>query len=111
MNERQRLILEFSKENEEFQTKDILEFFKWKFGVERMTVIRDLNFLIKNNFLSQKWKGRSIKYFFSEKNKIFEEINLDDYFSVSYDRRNVNKSFNLRFLTFLKKLIFFQKKK
>jgi len=109
MNERQKLILEFAKEKIEFQTKDVLEFFEWKFDVERMTVIRDLNFLVKNNLLSQKWKWRAVKYFFSVKNKIFEEINLDDYFSVNYEKRKIFKTFNFELFNTLKKVDIFSK--
>lgn len=107
MNDRQKLILEFAKEKEEFQTKDILEFFEWKFDVERMTVIRDLKILLKNNLLSQKWKWRAVKYFFSGKNKIFENIDLEEYFSISYDRRKINKSFNFDVFDILKEVEIF----
>lgn len=112
MNERQKLILDFAKRNEEFQTKDILVFFEWKFEVERMTVIRDLNFLVQKNILSQKWKWRAVKYFFEEKNKIFENINLDDYFSISYDKRKTLKTFNFDLFNIFKEVdIFIQDEK
>lgn len=107
MNERQKLIIEFAKQNNEFQTKDILVFFEWKFEVERITIIRDLNFLVENNILSQKWKWRAVKYFFSEKNEIFEEIDLDEYFSISYDRRKIFKSFNFDLFDTLKEVDIF----
>ena len=107
MNERQKLIIEFAKQNNEFQTKDILVFFEWKFEVERITIIRDLNFLVENNILSQKWKWRAVKYFFSEKNEIFEEIDLDEYFSTAYDKRKIFKSFNFDLFDTLKEVDIF----
>ena len=107
MNERQKLILEFAKEKQEFQTKDILDFFNWKFEVERITVIRDLNFLVKNNLLSQKWKGRAVKYIFWEKNKIFEEIDFEKYFSIDYNRREIFKNFNFNLFDTLKEVDIF----
>ena len=109
MNKRQKLILDFAKGKQEFQTKDILKLFEWNFDVERMTVIRDLNFLVKNNLLTQKWKGRAVKYFLSEKNKIFEQIDLEKYFSIAYDKRKVNKTFNFDIFQTLKEVDIFTK--
>jgi DeoR/GlpR family transcriptional regulator of sugar metabolism len=53
MNERQKLIIEFAKKREYFQTKDVLDFFVGKISVERITVIRDLSFLVSENILEQ----------------------------------------------------------
>ncbi len=109
MNKRQELILDFARQKQEFQTKDILDFFHGKFDVERITVIRDLNFLVKNNLLSQKWKGRAVKYFLSEKNKLFEQIDLEKYFFIPYDKRQVNKTFNFDIFQTLKEVDIFTK--
>ena len=110
MNKRQELILEFAKQKKEFQTKDIVDFFEWKFQVERMTVIRDLNFLVKNNLLNQKWKWRAVKYFLSDENKFFEEIDLEKYFNTNFEDRKINKTFNFEIFNILKDVDIFSKK-
>lgn len=107
MNERQQLIITFAKENNEFQTKDILDYFTWKFAVERITIIRDLNFLVKNKLLHQTWKWRSVKYFFSEKNKIFETIETNKYFATPFDAREVYTSFNFEIFDTLREVAIF----
>ena len=110
MNKRQELILEFAKQKKEFQTKDIVDFFEWKFQVERMTVIRDLNFLVKNNLLNQKWKWRAVKYFLSDENKFFEEIDLEKYFNTNFEDRKINKTFNFEIFNILKDVDIFSDK-
>jgi len=107
MNQRQQSIITYAQENNEFQTKDILEYFAWKFEVERMTIIRDLKFLVKSNLLRQTWKWRSVKYFFSEKYTIFVEINREEYFSVAHDKRNVLTSFNFALFDSLREVDIF----
>ena len=107
MNQRQQLIVEFAKQNNEFQTKDVLDFFEWKVDVERITVIRDLGFLVKNKILTQTWKGRAVKYSFSQSNKIFEQIDLEEYFSLAYDKRAILKSFNFELFDTLKEVTIF----
>lgn len=107
MNPRQLAILEYAKQYQEFQTKDILEFFVWKFDVERMTVIRDLWWLVELHLLSQSGKGRSAKYLFTETSKIFEPIDIDTYFTTPYDRRQVLTSFNFDIFEILQEVDIF----
>ena len=107
MNPRQLAILEYAKQYQEFQTKDILEFFVWKFDVERMTVIRDLWWLVELHLLSQSGKGRSAKYLFTETSKIFEPIDIDTYFTTPYDRRQALTSFNFDIFEILQEVDIF----
>ncbi len=109
MNERQLLILEFAKQHQAFQTKDILEYFEWRFEVERMTVIRDLGGLVDDHILSQKWKWRAVKYFLSEKNKIFQPMHVDEYFATSYDQREIYTTFNFEIFGTLQEVAIFTK--
>ena len=109
MNSRQLIIIEYAKQYPEFQTKDILEFFVWKFDVERMTVIRDLAWLVDQGMLTPTGKGRSVKYLFAETNKIFKPIDIDTYFTTPYDRRQVLTSFNFDIFEILQEVDIFSK--
>ncbi len=106
LNERQKIIIEFAKNKKDFQTKDILDFVFEKFPVERITITRDLSFLVSNNILKQEWKWRSVKYFLSEDCKIFEEIDVENYFQLSYEKRDVQESFNFEIFKILENDIF-----
>ncbi len=94
LNERQGLIVLFAKENDKFQTKDVFLVVKKKFDVERLTIVRDLSFLEKNNVLKKQGKGRAISYSISKSYFITEEIDVNQYFKKEADDRNIKKKFN-----------------
>lgn len=58
-------------------------------NVSRITVIRDLNLLLKLGWIEQSGGGKYIKYSLKPDREIFVPVNLDDYFSVPQDQRNV----------------------
>ena len=109
LNERQKLIIEFAKKTKNFQTKDVLDFLVGKFSVERKTIIRDFSFLISLNILIQKWKWRAVNYSLSKNYKILEEIDLEKYFSVEYEKREIQESFNFDIFKLLEINLFTQK--
>lgn len=61
----------------------------------RITIIRDLNHLIKLGWINQVGGGKYLKYSLRENKRLFTPIDLNNYFSGSVDSRNIKyKSFN-----------------
>lgn len=102
--ERQQKILAFIRNNQKTSSSDILSFLKDE--VERKTLQRDLNELFEKKFISQSGSGRGVVYFIDEKDKIFEKIDLKEYFDIPYLKREVRESFNFEILTILEDDIF-----
>src|SRR3972149_6125659 len=73
--------------------------------VSRITVIRDLNFLLKLGWIEQSGGGKYIKYSLKPGREIFVPVNIEDYFIVSIDQRKVRyTSFSLKAIDKLKDL-------
>jgi len=108
IKERRLEILEFIKERQKVQIWD-LSILADKFWVDKKTIQRDLQILIKNNLIEKKWNLKFTFYIFSEKNKIFENIDLERYFSIPYDKRKINKTFNFDIFQTLKEVDVFTK--
>lgn len=94
LNERQQIVIDFAKKEKIFQTKDVLGVIEEKFGVKRLTLIRDLSFLEKNNILEKRGKGRSISYSISKRYLALEKIDVAEYFSRPFSERRARPSFN-----------------
>ena len=93
-NDRQKFIIDFAKKKKNFQTKDIFVIIKEEFGVERLTVVRDLSLLVKNNLLKKQGQGRSVVYKISSRYLMFEKVDVEKYFSSSFNNRDAMSSFN-----------------
>lgn len=95
MNKKQKRhnqIFNYIKNENKVSNSDILFFLEdW---IDRKTLQRDLKEMIERKIISQGWSARSIFYFVSEENKIFEEINVESYFKKKYEQRDIQKSFN-----------------
>jgi len=73
--------------------------------VSRITVIRDLNFLLKLGWIEQSGGGKYIKYSLKPGKEISVPVNIEDYFGVPIDQRKVTyPSFNLAIIDKLKNL-------
>ena len=94
LNARQQRIIDFAKEHKTFQTKDIFAIVAKEFGVERMTVVRDLSFLVREKILLKTGKGRSVAYNLSGQSSFIKPINVEKYYKVSFRDRNINPVFN-----------------
>lgn len=94
LSERQRIIIDFAKKGKTFQTKDVLGVVEEKFGVKRLTIIRDLSFLEKNNILEKHGKGRSISYDISKQYLALEKVDVTEYFSRPFSERDAKPIFN-----------------
>jgi prophage maintenance system killer protein len=74
--------------------------------ISRITIIRDLNHLIKLDWIKQVGGGKYLKYSLKENKALLAPVNIDDYFSKTTDLRNVrHKSFNFDLIGNLKELL------
>jgi len=106
LNKRQEFILKLIKDNKGTQTGEVLSFVNGEFSVDRRTVIRDINILLEKNLISQTGFGRSVSYFISEENSIFDNIDLEKYFSTPYIEREIKENFNFDIFKILEQNIF-----
>ncbi len=106
LNNRQIKIIEFAEKNKSFQTKDLLPFIKEEFNVERLTIVRDLSLLTKKLILVKKGKGRNTSYQISDKYLLIKDYDVDKYFSVPHNKRDIKPFFNKEVIDFLKSDIF-----
>ena len=96
MSSRPALILNFIDNNTNVQTQSIREYLAVSLGIDisRMTVIRDIEVLLKNDFVQKKGLGRSVVYEITPKGTLLSPIDSKAYFEKSPDQRtNTKKSF------------------
>lgn len=63
--------------------------------VSKITVIRDLDKLIKDDLVARSGSGPSVRYKISPSYMILNDADVDRYFSVDPDRREARSDFNL----------------
>jgi len=98
----QKSILDFIEENKNSSSSQMASFF----GVDKTTIQRNLKKLLKENKVSISGAGRSVIYYISPYNKIFEEVDVEEYFSVHYEKREVREGFNFEIFEILSGEIF-----
>ncbi len=92
LNDRQLKILEFIKRSNKVSNQEIKEYLR---NTSRITVVRDLNFLLKDGLIDKKGKGRSVYYEEKVKNDFLQYIDIDKYFQKEAEQRKLKfKSFN-----------------
>jgi hypothetical protein len=106
LSERRLAIVDFAKKEKAFQTKDIFSVIGEKFKIERLTVVRDLSFLEKNNVLKKEGKGRSVSYKIAPQYLALEKINVEEYFSLPFSERKVRPLFNDEIFSILNDSLF-----
>ena len=104
MNKRQQQIIEFAQKSHSFKNKDLVAFFDDKYS--RETIIRDLSFLCKQNFLQKSGAGAFVVYSLSENYRILEDIDVKEYFDTPYLKRDIKESFNFEIFSILENDIF-----
>ena len=109
MNERQEQIVEFAKKNKSFKNKDLVNFFNDEYS--RETITRDLSFLCQKNILKKSGAGAFVVYSLSESYGILKDIEVSQYFEVSYMQREVKESFNFEIFDLLEHEIFTEEEK
>ena len=90
LNKRQNDILDFVRQNDGVSNAQIKDYLAGVFGaVSRVTVARDLSYLVKNGLVAVKGKGRSVRYFDKEQNQLLRFFDPDIYFQKGPDERSV----------------------
>lgn len=64
-----------------------------KAELSKITFIRDLNYLIANNFVKRTGKAKNTSYSLAEKNSLLTFIDLEAYFKTDFEDRNINIKF------------------
>jgi hypothetical protein len=106
-HERQNLLVKILKDNGNLQISDFSPILKkYNIDVDDRTILRDLNDLIDQNFISKEGIAKSTYYYIADSNKIFENIDVEKYFTKEYEKRKVQESFNFEIFDSLQKDIF-----
>lgn len=87
IKERQQKILGFLSEKGPASSSQITAFLDK--DITRFTVLRDLNYLLKNKIIKKSGKGRSIRYEVFSPNRLLSYINPNEYFKKGPDERGI----------------------
>ena len=79
---RQQNIINYIQSKGKVANAEILDFFDNT--IERTTLQRDLNLLLKKGLITKSGSGRSTAYSISKINKISLPINIEEYFNTPY---------------------------
>jgi len=93
----ERQILDFLKNNPESSSNEILQGIEEKKSIA--TVKRFLSKLVSEKLISTAGKGKSTKYRLSPFYKLFEKIDIEQYYEKEIDERIIIKNFNFSLLT------------
>jgi Fic family protein len=95
LTDRQILILEFIRSQEQTNTKKIKEHLESKTGtLNRVTIIRDLDILITKALIKKTGEGRGVSYSILNKNPLMSFRDTEKYFEQSLEDRDPQESFN-----------------
>lgn len=112
LNKRQDKILEYISQGSVFSTADILSLIEKDFAkTSRITIVRDLTFLVEESYLTTEGAGRSVKYYISPQYNLIREIDVEKYFSIAQDKREVKETFDFNIFKILKNPIFTESEK
>ncbi|KKP55855.1 MAG: Fic protein [Parcubacteria group bacterium GW2011_GWC1_34_10] len=93
-NFRQQQILKLLKERGVLSRLNLTGEIVSKKGNSKITVIRDLNELVKKGYVTVQGKGRATSYSLVTKNSLLEYLDLDRYFKADQEKRNATINFN-----------------
>jgi Fic family protein len=93
----EKQILNFLKNNPASSSKQILENIEEKKSIA--TIKRILSKLVSEKLISTTGKGKSTRYQLSPFRKLFENIEIDQYYKNDIDERTIVESFNFSLLT------------
>ena len=94
---RQKYILNLINQSEGLLREEIQKEIQSLYPISRITLIRDLNILLKNKLIKFQGQARATKYFSIEENRILRKFDLNRYFIDDSDnRKNTKKSFDFK---------------
>lgn len=96
LNKRQLEVLEFIKKNPNSNNSTINSYINKNYeDTSRVTIVRDLNLLLKEKLIVKEGEGRNITYKELLENKLLAFLDVDKYFQQDLDKRDVAyKAFN-----------------
>ena len=90
LNKRQSLILEYINKHNASSRLEIEEYVSTVDDKSsKNTIIRDLDVLLKNNYIKKTGSARSIKYLPAEPNELLVKYDVDNYFKGDFDNRKI----------------------
>ena len=97
LTKRQIKILDFIKKSNGASNQEIKNYLE---TISRVTVVRDLNFLLENNLIEQKGEGRGVHYKEKVEKDFLRYIDIDKYFEsderkIKFERFNFDIIKNL----------------
>lgn len=104
LTSRQQQFLKLLKERGSLSRLELSRSVVLKKEASRITVIRDLNELIKSGFITSSGKGRATRYSLAQTNPLLEYLDIDHYFEVDPDQRRIEPSFNKEVYRYLSNL-------
>lgn len=104
LTSRQQQFLKLLKERGGLSRLELSRSVVLKKEASRITVIRDLNELIKSGFITSSGKGRATRYNLAQTNPLLEYLDIDHYFEVDPDQRRIEPSFNKEVYRYLSNL-------
>lgn len=111
LNKRQEIILNFIDQQSKSSISELILYLKNKtIKASRITIIRDLNQLIKLGFIEKKGQGRGIHYSISKKYNFIKPIDVEQYFKTEPDKRHGQTKFNFNLLKHLKDIFTVEEK-
>lgn len=105
---RQLIILQLIRQNPGLQNKDILAYLQKELGEKfgRVTIVRDIDVLLKQNLIKRQGAGRSIRYSEILTNQLLKYIDVKSYFDKDVDKRQIShQNFNFTIFNYLKNLL------
>ena len=98
ISQRQSIILDCIQRQGPVANKDIVEYLNKKIDqVSRVTVVRDLDILQKQDLVVREGRGRGLKYREAIANRLLTYIDVDEYFKLGPDERKLLfESFNFK---------------
>ncbi|MFH1412479.1 MAG: hypothetical protein ABIG10_00415 [bacterium] len=95
LTKRQQEILSIIQKNKQASNKIIKEKIEEIFGqITRMTIVRDLELLLKNNLITKYGSGRNIYYRLNPGSSLLEYFDIEKYFKIDFNKRNIKNKFN-----------------
>ena len=90
LNKRQSLILDYINKYPSSSRLEIEEYISSVDDIaSKNTIIRDLDTLLKNNYIKKEGSARSIKYLPFNDNELLIKYDVDNYFKIETDERKI----------------------
>jgi Fic family protein len=95
LSQRQSLIYNFIRSQDQVSNHDIKVYLSELYGdISRLTVIRDVDVLLKDQFVKKVGAGRSTRYQDYNDSKLLKFYDSTHYFKIEPDNRSINTQFN-----------------